>query len=204
VSWEGASSGSAGLPEPIAEVLRGTIYREPMLVFAVAEHKVPLAGRGGDSQCDVWAFLSTTAGAVSLAVEAKADEPFGQDNEALAAWLVADRSEQPTRNRQGRWDYVRKYLPEPTVDGYSPVPYQLLHRCAAAVIEAKRLQLPNAAFIVQAFEAPAESFEAFSRLCRAVGVKAERGRMHIASVGDMPLGIGWADCPLANDEQVAS
>src|SRR5882724_7396315 len=69
VSWQYASTSSSGLPGPIIELFRNTaIYGEPVLVFAIAEHKVSLPGGIADSQCDVWALLNTTAGGVSLSV----------------------------------------------------------------------------------------------------------------------------------------
>ena len=84
------------------------------------------------------------------------------------------------------------------------MPYQVLHRCAAAVIEARRLRLPNAAFVVQSFGAPAESFEAFARFCQAVDLKAERSKMCVTQVREIRLGIGWAECPFASDAEIAS
>ena len=203
-SWELASSSSTGLPEPIAELFRGSDYGDPELMFALAEHKVPLPGGRTESQCDVWALLHTGAGLVSLSAEAKANEPFGQNNESLAEWLVAEESDKSHRNRETRWEHIRKHLPTIGADGYSQVAYQLLHRCATAVIEAGRLRLTNAAFVVQAFDSPKESFEAFSRFCQAMGLRAERGRMRMTVVGNVHLGVGWADCPFATDEQLAS
>jgi len=203
VSWEPASGTSAGLPEPIGDLFCGTAYSDPTLILAIAEHKVPLPGGNADSQCDVWALVNTKTGAVSLSVEAKAKEPFGQDDEPLAKWLVAGRSEKSRQNRKVRWDYIKEHLPDAGTDGYSQVAYQLLHRCAAAVIEARRIRLLNAAFIVQAFESPPESFEAFSRLCQAMGLKAERGRLQITAIGNICLGIGWVDCPFATDKKIA-
>jgi hypothetical protein len=204
VSWECASSSASGLPEPIVELFRETIYAEARVIIAIAEHKVPLPGGRAESQCDVWAALATKSGGLSLSVEAKAKEPFGQNNLSLANWLIAGDSEQSLKNRRLRWDHIRKYLPTPRAGGYSEVAYQLLHRCASAVIEAKRIGTPNAAFIVQAFESPQESFQAFARMCDAIGIKAERGRMQMTDADFGRLGIGWADCPFATDEQVAS
>ena len=204
VSWELASSSTAGLPEPILALFRDTTFDNPELLFAIAEHKVPLPGGRTDSQCDVWALLDTTTGLVSMSVEAKASEPFGQNNESLAQWLVAEKSDKSHKNRETRWEYIKDHLPNSATDGYSQVAYQLLHRCATAVIEARRLRLPNAAFVVQAFESPKESFEAFSRFCQAMGLRAERGRMQMTVVGNVHLGVGWADCPFATDEQLAS
>jgi hypothetical protein len=192
------------LPKPITKLFQNRNFAEAELLFAVAEHKVKLAGRGHDSQCDVWAMLNTSKGAVSLTVEAKANEPFGQDNETLAEWLGAERSEQSQKNRQMRWDYIRKHLPSPGTNGYSEVAYQLLHRCAAAVIEARRFRLSHAAFLVQSFNSPKESFNEYVRFCVAIGIRVERGQMQITSVEDVRLGIGWADCPLATDKEVAA
>lgn len=204
VSWEKASCRPVGLPEPISELFRGSPFGEPTLVLAIPEHKVPLVGGLADSQCDVWALLSTASGGVSLSVEAKANEPFGERNEPLEHWLVAGNSVRSEKNRSARWECIKGSFPAADCDGYDKVPYQLLHRCAAAVIEAKRFRVPNAAFVVQAFKSPAESFEVYSRFCRAVNLKAESGQMHVTSVGEIRLGIGWADCPFATDADVAA
>jgi hypothetical protein len=225
VSWEGASCSDAGLPQPIADLFRNSIFGQPTLLLSVAEHKVPLKGRGGDSQCDVWALVQTAnAGIVSLSVEAKAKEPFGSGNESLGDWLdvnlskqfpksdpeVQERIESSRKNRRERWAQIEQNLPRSENVGYLQVPYQLLHRCATAVIEAKRFRISSAVFIVQAFKSPSESqsslenFSAFSSFCDALGVKAEHGRMQITTVERVQLGIGWADCPFATDEQVAA
>jgi hypothetical protein len=203
VSWEGAAESPSGLPEPILALFRQTDYHDPTLMFAIAEHKVPLAGRGGDSQCDVWALVNTHEGPLSLSVEAKAKEPFGQRNEPLGEWLVAEGSETSLKNRQIRWECIRGHLPSRPAGAYSSVPYQLLHRCAAAVIEALRLGLQHAAFVVQAFQSPPKSFAAFSALCTAMGLEVERGQMRLTSVRKVQLAVGWADCPLATPEEVA-
>jgi Domain of unknown function (DUF6946)/FAD-NAD(P)-binding len=204
VSWERASRTTAGLPGPILDLFRDTVLCEPTLEIAIAEHKVQLPGGKADSQCDVWALLNTKAGRVSLSVEAKAKEPFGQGNESLKDWLDANPSKKSQGNRQERWECIQKNLPRALVESYSEVAYQLLHRCAAAVIEAERCNAPNAAFIVQAFRAPIESFNEFAKFCAAFGAKAESGRMQMVSVGAVRLGVGWAECPLATDEDIAA
>ena len=204
VSWENSSRSPAGLPEPIAELFRGSIFGEATLLLGIAEHKVPLVGGLADSQCDVWALLSTASGHVSLSVEAKANEPFGQGNQSLKDWLAAGESEKSRQNRRDRWEHIVDHLPSALPDAYSLVPYQLLHRCAAAVIEAKRFSVPNAVFVVQAFQSPDESFEAFSRFCQAVNITAERGQMQMATVEGIRLGIGWVDCLFAVNAEVAA
>lgn len=208
VAWESAAAADrdnrAGLPEPMAALLGTCLYKQPVLLLAIAEHKVPLVGRGGDSQCDVWALVGTAAGTVSLSVEAKAQEPFGKLNQSLLDWLSGEKSDESRRNRQARWACVQSHLPVAVDDGYSVVAYQLLHRAAAAVIEARRFGLKHAAFVVQAFGSPAASFEEYAKLCRAMGLQANRGRMEVATVEDVTLGVGWADFPMATDSQIAA
>ena len=131
VSWEKASSTAAGLPESIAELFRGSAFGEATLLLAVAEHKVPLIGGLADSQCDVWAVLNTASGGLSLSVEAKANEPFGEGSESLEHWLAAGGSARSEKNRSARWKYIAENLPPLGCDAYNKVPYQLLHRCAA-------------------------------------------------------------------------
>lgn len=202
VSWEGAAGSETGLPEQIGSLLHNSIFDAPKLILAIAEHKVPLPGGRAESQCDVWALLETAAGGLSLSVEAKANEAFGQGNESLERWLIAGKSELSRQNRSKRWKHIEQHLPQAT-DTYSRVAYQLLHRCAAAVIEAKRLRLPNAAFVVQAFGSPPESFEAFSTMCAVMEVAADRKQLQVTSVDGIQLGVGWADCPFATDTDIS-
>ena len=79
VSWEHASKSPSGIPTPIEALLGEPHYREPVLLFAIAEHKVDLPGGPAASQSDVWAVIATSAGMVSMTVEAKAREAFGNE-----------------------------------------------------------------------------------------------------------------------------
>ena len=199
MSWELASPTESGLPTPIEQLFHGSGFKDLTLLLAVAEHQVELDGQGHASQCDVWALIDTDLGKLSLTVEAKANEKFG---ETLEAWLSVS-SETKRRNRELRWEYLRQNLP-PCDRRFLSVPYQILHRCAAAVIEAKRLKLRHAAFLVQSFSAPEKSFQAYAAFCQALGLQQARGGMSMSSVGDISLGVGWADCPFATDQQIAA
>jgi hypothetical protein len=106
------------------------------------------------------------------------------------------------RRLQKRWDYVRSHLPKS--DSFPQVRYQMLHRCAASVIEARRLGFQHAAFVVQAFNTPAKSFQDYAVFCRALKIAAARGSMATTSVDGISLSVGWADCPLATHEEVAA
>jgi hypothetical protein len=199
VSWELASRVETGFPEPIATLFRTSDYGDPRLIFAVAEHKVDLPGGAAASQSDVWAVINTTAGMVSLTVEAKAREAFG--DHTLEGWLVGVGSQRSRDNRAARFAYIRAHLP--AAESFHNVRYQLLHRCAAAVIEAKRFGFRHAAFVVQAFNTPDESFGEYAVFCQALGIPAARGTIATTMADGISLGVGWADCPLATDRDVA-
>lgn len=173
-----------------------TAFGSPKLLLAVAEHKVSLPGGNADSQNDVWALVETEQGKASLCIEAKAQEPFGA---TLGFWLQAGGA-----NRVARWDYIRGHLPATPEGAFLPVAYQLLHRCASAVIEARRFGLQHAACIVQAFNTPNPSFAAFTEFCQVMGMNVPRGGIQTTIVDDVHLAIGWADCPLALDAQIAA
>lgn len=199
VSWEYARNRPSGLPEQI-EALFIESLGKPDLLFAVAEHQVDLAGSGGSSQCDVWGLVQTPNGKVSLSVEAKVSESFGNKN--LGQWLFHKDPKQSSENRQTRWDYIEAHLPVSLTDSYNEVAYQLLHRCATAVIEAKRFKLNHAFFVVQAFNSPDERFDDFANFCKAIDIQAERGQLQITKVNDIQLYIAWVDCPPATNEQI--
>ncbi len=200
VSWESASSSRSGIPSELDKLLRENNYADPVLLLGIAEHTVPLPGGHAASQSDVWALISTSLGFVSLSVEAKARESFG--NESLDDWLVAGDTEESRKNRKARWAHIRENLP--TAESFGHVRYQILHRCAAAVIEAKRLGCPNAAFVVQAFNTPEPSFQDYAAFGAALNLPAVRGGLSITSVNGISLGIGWIDCPVASDAEVAA
>jgi hypothetical protein len=200
VSWEYASANPTGLPLPIAELFRDTVYENLVLQLAIAEHKVDLPGGRAASQCDVWAIVKTSIGMLSLTVEAKAREAFGDD--ILERWLVAGGTDESKSNRKMRWAYVKSHLPKS--DSFHHVRYQILHRCAASVIEAKRLGFQHAAFIVQAFNTPEESFQAYAAFCQALQITGKRGSLATTCVDGTSLSVGWADCPLATDNEVAA
>jgi len=200
VSWESAASDPCGLPQPIADLFSGAGYTTPVLLLAVAEHQVALDGGDAASQCDVWAIVKTSLGLLSLSVEAKAREPFG--DHSLEEWLEAGETQQSRANRAARWSHVRSHLPD--APSFGQIRYQILHRCAAAVIEARRFGFTHAAFVVQAFGTPDKSFLHYKAFCDAIGVAAERDHMSTVQFGGLSLGVGWADCPLATVDQLAA
>ena len=134
-AWEAAN----GLPPEIAKALSGN----PELLLAIPEHKVALPGRGAASQCDVFALVRTDTGLCTAAIEAKVDEPFGP---TIGEWL-RDASPGKRERLAGLLDILAIDMPPPDIR------YQLIHRTAAALIEARRFTAPRAAMLVHSFSA---------------------------------------------------
>lgn len=204
VSWELAARTPTGIPGPILALLNDA-YGNANLLLAIAEHRVPLPAGNAASQNDVWGLVNTDAGMVFVSVEAKAQEAFG--NETLGQWLEAGHNDRALANRNERWAYLRNQLPEAPGDAYLQVAYQLLHRCASAVVEARRFGLNNAACIVQQFGNNGGHFDQFAVFCEVMALEAERNSIQVAHVGgeaSVDLAIGWADCPFATDQQFAA
>jgi hypothetical protein len=113
------------------------------LLDAWLERKTNLGdGRTSHSQTDLFAMLAISDELVALGIEAKVDESFGQ---LVSEWL-ADGS----TGKQMRLEKLCiLFNADPQVIGH--LRYQLFHRTAAAIIEAKRYRARKAVMIVQSF-----------------------------------------------------
>lgn len=176
-----------GLPPEIAEVL-GTApaLKDAALLLAIPEHKVSLPGRGLPSQTDLWLLLRTSDGLVSVAIEGKVAEPFGP---TIEEWLASSK-DGDDRNRRARLDGLCQLL------GISDPPpklrYQLLHRTASAIIEARRFHAQRAAMLVHSFSQDDAWFGDFERFVEALGGKAQHGHLTEIFGRTAPsLYIGW-------------
>lgn len=141
-TWENAS----GLPLEIASVFEASEndhFKGLELALAIPEYKVILKGGARPSQNDVFALLTSAKGLTALTVEGKAREDFGP---TLAQW-------QCKVSGKGYRPRLRHILEN--IGLKDPIPdhirYQLLHRTASAVLEAKRFHCMVAVMIVQSF-----------------------------------------------------
>ena len=178
--WEAA----LGLPPEIAAML-AELGPTPELLLALPEHKVPLRGSNrGDSQSDVFALVRTGERTIAVTVEGKVDEAFDRP---VGEWL-ADASDGKRERLASICDLLDLTQPLP-----GDVYYQLLHRTAAAIIEARRFKTDAACMIVHSFSPTGKWFDAFERFVALFGLKAEKGRlMAVRPNGSPPLYVGWA------------
>ncbi|WP_233270380.1 DUF6946 family protein [Chachezhania sediminis] len=168
-----------GLPPEIAAVLGP----EAELLLAIPEYKVALPGGGRQTQCDVFALVRIGGDTCAVSIEAKVAEPFGP---TVGQWM-ADASAGKAR----RLAFLAALL------GLSDIPrdirYQLLHRTAAAVLEAERFKTDSAAMIVQSFSPDARWFPDYHRFVQLFGKTTEPDRrVDVALPSGRPLILGWA------------
>jgi hypothetical protein len=174
--WEAAR----GLP-PEVERLFQPMFGGAELLLALPEHKVPLPGRGADSQSDILALVGTAGGLITCAIEGKVDEPFGP---MIGEWLV-DAS--PGKRQRLTYLCALLGLNEPAP---ASIRYQLLHRTASALIEAERFHASAAAMIVHSFCPTGLWFEDFVALAELLGGTPRPDTL--TRVATRPLYLGWA------------
>ncbi len=178
--WEAAD----GLPPEIAAMF-AEFGAKPELLVGLPEHKVPLPGSNrGDSQSDLFAIVRVGDKTIAATIEGKVDEAF---DKTLANWLV-----NASPGKRERLAYMCDLLgltqPLP-----GDVYYQLIHRTAAAVIEARRFKTDAACMIVHSFSPTGKWFDAFERFAAMLGVPAKLGKLlHVRPNDVLPLYIGWA------------
>ncbi len=96
----------------------------------------------GPSQTDVLAIVDTKSGLAMVGVEGKVDEPFGP---VISDWN--DYSPGKLRRLAG---FVERLNLAPG-DSIGTLPYQLLHRTVAVLLEAKEAGASEAVVLVQSF-----------------------------------------------------
>ena len=154
-----------GFPPEISALLATQpVLAETQMLLGIPEHKVPLPGGARASQTDLWVLGRTRDELVSMAIEGKVRESFGP---TLTEWMTDE-----TSGKTARWSAVCSLL------GLSEncdrsLRYQLVHRTASAVLEAKRFLAKNAVLVVHSFSAQQDGFSDFrpshgssARLCR--------------------------------------
>lgn len=202
VAWELAekSDQERGLPREIKSIIdQVPDLKGAKLIFGAVEHKVPLPHGSKPSQSDLWAVLQLPSqGLVSATIEGKAKEPF---DETIARWL-ADAS--PNSGKPARLEYLRNELGLRNRD-IDNVRYQLLHRTAAAVIEARRIQASIAAMIVHSFCPNDRSFADARRFADLLDADLIRGSLVPARpIGEIALYLGWAQVDPASNDDILS
>lgn len=175
------------IPPSVRSVLdQAEEYRDAELIDAWLERSTHLPwGRGNPSQTDLLAVLGLGDELAVLGVEAKVKESFGP---YVRDWLAegGDNRAERLRGLCG--------LLELDASAVLDLRYQLLHRTAAAVLEAKRYRARHAAMIVQSFCADRTGLGDFREFAKAAGLgSVDADAISTPKRADgISLRIGWA------------
>lgn len=149
-----------GIPKKVAAVLaHAPEWRDAELLAGFFEHGTALDTKIGPSFTDLLTICRLPDGLGVLAVEGKAGEPFGQ--------LVGEWRTSPGREARYAWACEMFAL-----DGSacSALRWQLFHRTASAVLEAKRFRARHAVMLVHDFSGIASSAPDFIAFATAIGI----------------------------------
>jgi len=159
------------------------IFQDVEILLGFPEFKVALLGGRRASQNDIFILAKGAGQLVSITVEGKVSEPFG---DTVAEWKA-----RAGRGKETRLKYLCHLLGlEPA--SVDHIRYQLLHRTASALIEANKFGAPNALMLVHSFSGEDEWFDDYQKFLALLGLTGEADSVVFAkSIRGVNLYLGW-------------
>jgi hypothetical protein len=175
-----------GFPSSVKRVFQKSeysVFKDADFLAGFVEHKVPLPGGIHPSQNDILVLAKSKKDLVAIAVEGKVSEPFG---ETIEDWLKDE-----SKGKKTRLKFLSDLL-QLNQDNLQEIRYQLLHRTASAVIEAKRFNASTALMLVHSFSLSHEWFDDYSNFSSLFGITARLNAIHLAKrIDDVNLYLAW-------------
>lgn len=175
-----------GFPTVARKVFRDSgikLFQDIEILLALPEHKVPLPQKGPASQNDIFVLAKGNGQLISITVEGKALESFG---DLVSVWKTSPGKEK-------RLIFLCNVLglqQSQVLD----IGYQLIHRTVSALLEAKRFTATNALMLVHSFKENAESLKDFQKFASLFGIEAEPNTINKAdTLGGIDLYLGWVN-----------
>ena len=182
-SWENATNLPASV-QTVFKKIQDPLFHNVEMLFGFPEYKVSLPGSSTSSQNDLYVLARANDELVPIMVEGKVAEPFG---ETVKTWL----GNNPSKGKLNRLDYLIEllHLNEASVQNSR---YQLLHRTASALIEAKRINANHAMMLVHSFSETGKWYEDYAKFVQLFQLQPEKnavvGPVLLDSVN---LYFGW-------------
>ena len=148
-------------PSAVQNLFNASVeYKDAEFIDGFFEREVDLGTAGRNSQTDLMVVIGIGKKLGIVAVEVKVDEPFG---ELVATWN--DNSDGKILRLKTLCSTLGLYP-----DKVGDLRYQLLHRTASAIYEAKRYRSDHALMLVHSFSPTKKSFSDFSDFAKAMGI----------------------------------
>ena len=164
------------------------LFQDVELLLAFPEYTVPLKPyRSRPSQSDIFILAKGNDQLIPIAVEGKVDESFG---ELVADWKLHDMG-----GKKVRLKFLCEVL-QLDVNKIDHIRYQLLHRTASAIIEAKKFNARNALMLVHAFKKTKENYDqSFRDYGQYLGLFRAKGKpdsiVRGGNIDGINLYFGW-------------
>jgi len=175
-----------GFPEYVKSVFRNSeieLFQNAELLLAFPEYKVPLPGGRRASQNDIFILAKGNSQLISIMIEGKVSEPF---DKTIAEWKSVKG-----KGKQTRLNFLCDTL-QLDKEQIDRIRYQLLHRTASAIIEAKRFNAQNALMLVHSFSQSDEWFEDYSQFLALFGLNVKPDSLVFAkNINGIDLYFSW-------------
>ncbi len=187
--WQEAND----FPHSVKKVFKSSgikLFQDIEILLAFPEYTVPLKPyRSRASQSDIFILAKGNGQLISIAVEGKVDESFG---EVIADWKLHDMG-----GKKVRFEFLCEVL-QLNEDKIDRIRYQLLHRTASAVIEAKKFNARNALMLVHAFKKTKEYYDqSFQDYGQFLGLYGAEGKpdsiVRGGNINGINLYFGWVN-----------
>ncbi|MEB1809577.1 MAG: hypothetical protein LPK26_20155 [Bacillaceae bacterium] len=181
--WEEANN----LPSCVESVFHQSgipLFKDVNVLYGFPEYKVPLPGGNASSQNDLYVLAQTNNELLTIMVEGKVSEPFG---ETVATWL----GDNPSEGKRKRLDFLLNLLSlnEDTVLNKR---YQLLHRAASALIEANKVNADHALMLIHSFSKTGKWFGDYAEIVKLFQLSPEKdGLVGPVKLNGINLYFGW-------------
>ena len=160
------------------------IFKNIELLLAFPEYKVPLVGGLRSSQNDIFVLAKGDGQLIAIAVEGKVAEDFGQ---TVAEWRL--KKDEKT-NKGQRLKFLLQELCLESIP--ENIRYQLIHRSASAIIEAKKFNIKNALMLVHSFSQTYEHFEDYNQFLSLFGLVSGKDSLTgPINLNGINLFFGW-------------
>ncbi len=178
---------SNGFPPDVQRIFERSNSRQLMglrFLRGFIEHTTSVPGRGRASQADILVKAEGQSGVVMVAVEGKVDEHF---DEEVSVWL----GPRPSKNKQHRLIGLCN-MREVAASSVGHIRYQLLHRTASALIEARNVGASCAVMLVHSFSQEDEHFKDYQTFLSLLGASGKVNSVtHIGKKAKIDLYLAW-------------
>lgn len=151
-SWIKVVNNKGAFPKEVQGLIKEkTLFNNIKIIYGIIESPVELDTGRGQSMSDLMLYCSKNGKDncmdFIIAVEGKADEPFG---DIVEKW-IRNGNDNPTKTRTNRLNFLNQLLGL-EIKEYSKIKYQLIHRTASAILEAKKYGIRECMMLVHIFK----------------------------------------------------